>query len=238
MNTISRRFIREHSLAAVSAPQSSTQFRSLTNCVWGYQMRGRGKQLMRIFNQFNDVEIAMISDVLEPRMNSAMDEPEQMGLEKLPQQVVFHERILERKDIDAVVMPPPSIGMEFRSSRRVRLETYLHQPLSHTIVEGKNGSGGSDGVIAVMVHGSVRESIIRMRKSNSEWSAGKNCAGGCWNYHNTGNRVGRARSGTTPGIPLGPLAGSCSEGSHNLPEFQANLVLPMGDDDQLGGASD
>ena len=142
MNTISRRqFIREHSRAAVSAPLIlSTQFRSpnerLRLGVIG--CGGRGKQLMRIFNQFNDVEIAMISDVLEPRMNSAMDELEQMGLEKLPQQVVFHERILERKDIDAVVIATTQHwhGIPFIQACQAGKHIYIEKPLSHTIVEG------------------------------------------------------------------------------------------------------
>ena len=65
----------------------------------------------------------------------------------------------------------------------------------------------------------------------------KNCAGGVLNYHNTGTGL-QAEDQEPPVYHWDRWLGPAPEVPYNPARISANGGLPMGDDDQLGGASD
>jgi hypothetical protein len=115
---------------------------------------GRAMQLMKIFKEFPDVEIAMVSDVLEPRMDAAIRLLAAEPNPHKPAPVMEHERILERKDIDAVVIATTEHwhGIPHIQACQAGKHIFVEKPLSHTIVEGRAmlQAAKKPGVIAMM----------------------------------------------------------------------------------------
>ena len=65
---------------------------------------GRGRQLVQVMREYKDVEFPILSDVIEPRMEQAAKLLREGPYPHEPERVLDHERILERQDIDAVVI--------------------------------------------------------------------------------------------------------------------------------------
>ena len=65
---------------------------------------GRGRELLEVLRELPDVEVPLISDVIEPRMAQAATMLATGPRARKPTQVVEHERILDRRDIDAVII--------------------------------------------------------------------------------------------------------------------------------------
>ena len=65
---------------------------------------GRGRELLAVFGQFADVDVPAISDVFEPRMEQAAKLLAEWPTPQKPDRVVEHERILDRRDVDAVLI--------------------------------------------------------------------------------------------------------------------------------------
>jgi len=164
---------------------------------------GRARQLMKIFKEFPDVEIAMVSDVLEPRMDAAIRLLAAEPNPHKPEAVVEHERILERKDIDAVVIATTEHwhGIPHIHACQAGKHIFVEKPLSHTIVEGRAmvQAAKKSGVIAMM--GTQQRGGEHYKKAVEiiqSGRLGKIALVECWNYHNTGNRVGRAPDSAPP----------------------------------------
>lgn len=164
---------------------------------------GRGRQLMKIFMQFPDVEIVSISDVIEPYMDISMKDLISGTIEHRPDREVVHERILERSDIDAVVIATTQHwhGIPHIQACQAGKHVFTEKPLSHSIVEGRKmvTAAQKAGVVALM--GTQQRAGTHYHKAVEliqSGRLGKIALVECWNYQNTGNRIGRAEDSDPP----------------------------------------
>jgi predicted dehydrogenase len=113
----------------------------------------RGTQLLRAFLKQDDVEVTALCDVYEPYLTrdySQVDEKlrESLGgriprmTEKLTANVARYKdfrRLLDRKDIDAVVIATPDHWHAVQTIMACQAEkdVYVEKPLSITVVEGR-----------------------------------------------------------------------------------------------------
>lgn len=162
---------------------------------------GRGRELITVLQQFADVEIPVVSDVIEPRMEQAAKLL--TARNRKVERVVEHERILERKDIDAVVIATTQHwhGRPFIQAAQAGKAIFVEKPLSHTVVEGRAmvEAARKHGVLAMMgIQQRGCDHYQRARDLIRSGRLGKVALVECWNYHNTGARVGRAADGKPP----------------------------------------
>ena len=98
---------------------------------------GRGRQLLQVMREFSDVEFPAISDVIEPRMAQAARLLTDGPLASSPEMVVDYQRILDRPDIDAVLIATTQHwhGLPFIHAAQAGKHIYVEKPLSHTVAE-------------------------------------------------------------------------------------------------------
>ena len=98
---------------------------------------GRGQQLIQIFQQCPNMDIAAISDVIEPRLDQAMALFKDSVVK--PERSVEYERLLERRDVDAVVIATTQHwhGLPHIHAAQAGKSIYIEKPLAHTVVEGR-----------------------------------------------------------------------------------------------------
>ena len=95
---------------------------------------GMGTGLLNIFKKFPEVEVAALCDVHEPHLNRARD---QAG--GSPAALSDFRRVLDRKDIDAVVIATPDHwhGITTIMACQAGKDVYCEKPLAHRIQEGR-----------------------------------------------------------------------------------------------------
>jgi predicted dehydrogenase len=157
---------------------------------------GRGRSLMRIFSHFADVEIAAVCDVIEPRMEEALKLLAQAGAPRSPERALDYRSILDRTDIDAVVIATTQHwhGLPFIHACQAGKHIYVEKPLSHTVAEGRAmvRAAAKAGVIALM--GTQQRAGAHYRKAVEIVRSGRLGKIGlveCWNYSDRGPRAGR-----------------------------------------------
>src|ERR1017187_1324899 len=95
---------------------------------------GMGTGLVNTFKKFPEVSIAAVCDVYEPHLNHARD---QAG----GSPAVFRDfrRVLDRKDIDAVVIATPDHwhGITTIMACQAGKDVYCEKPLAHRVQEGR-----------------------------------------------------------------------------------------------------
>jgi predicted dehydrogenase len=95
---------------------------------------GMGTGLVNIFKKFPEVEIAALCDVHEPHLNRARNQAGESA-------AVFSDfrRVLDRKDIDAVVIATPDHwhGITTIMACQAGKDVYCEKPLAHRIQEGR-----------------------------------------------------------------------------------------------------
>jgi len=93
-----------------------------------------GSGLLNIFKSFPDVRVAAVCDVYEPHARHA-----QSAAEGKPE--VYHDfrKLLDRKDIDAVVIATPDHWHAIPTilACQAGKDVYCEKPLTHRIVEGR-----------------------------------------------------------------------------------------------------
>lgn len=200
-NTLSRRrFLQTAGAAALMAgPLLMTQGRAAAServRIAYIGCGGRARQMMPMFGSFPDVEVAAISDVLEPRMGQSMDVLGKCAYPQKPEPVAQYERILERKDVDAVVIATTQHwhGLPHILACQAGKHIFVEKPLSHTVAEGREMVKATRkyGITALM--GTQQRAGPHYQKAVQLVQSGRLGKIGlveCWNYHNTGNRVGR-----------------------------------------------
>ncbi len=149
----------------------------------------RGSQLLGLFMNQPDVRIAAFSDIYEPYMlrdrtkvdprwlKSLGGQIPRMG-ETFPEKVAYYpefRRLLENKDIDAVVIATPDHWHAIQMINAVEAgkDVYVEKPLSITIREGRamvNAQNASNRVVAV---GLNRRGAAVFQKLAKEVPAGK-----------------------------------------------------------------
>jgi len=109
----------------------------------------RGRQLMPVFRKFHDVEIPVICDV----NGQSLDDAYQL-LGGKPDRERDYRKILDRKDIDAVVIATTEHwhGLPFIHACQAGKHIFVEKPLSHTVVEGRAmvQAAKKAGIIAMM----------------------------------------------------------------------------------------
>ncbi len=164
---------------------------------------GRGRELLNVFRQFPDVDVSAISDVFEPRMEQAAKILTEGSRPQKPDLVLEHERLLDRKDVDAVLIATTQHwhGIPFIQAAQAGKHSYVEKPFSHTVVEGRAmvDSARRSGVTAMMgvqqrgySHYLKALDILRSER------LGKIALVECWNYEKLGRRVGKPPDADPP----------------------------------------
>lgn len=183
--------------ASARAPASERVRLGLIGC------GGRGRQLLDVFTQWPDVEVLVVSDVIESRMAEASELLTQDGNRTAPDREVEHERILQRNDVDAVVIATTQHwhGRPFIQAAQAGKAIYVEKPQSHSVAEGRAmvEAAKKTGVLALTgtqqrgyAHYLGALDIVRSGR------LGKIGLVECWNVHNTGNRTGNAADSDPP----------------------------------------
>ncbi len=164
---------------------------------------GRARQLMPIFKSFTDVDVVAVSDVIESRMDQAVEIFAKEPNRQKPERVLDYRGILERKDVDAVVIATTQHwhGLPHIQACQAGKHIFVEKPLSHTVVEGRAmvEATRKAGVITMMGTqqraGPHYQKAIELVRGGR---LGKVALVECWNYHNTGQRVGRVADSEPP----------------------------------------
>ena len=164
---------------------------------------GRARQLLDVFTQFPEVDVPVVSDVIEPRMDQAAKMLADRPRPQSPQRVVEHERILDRKDVDAVVIATTQHwhGIPCIQAAQAGIPIFVEKPLSHTVVEGRAmvdavKKAGVPAMMCIQQRGCEHyQKAVEIVRSGR---LGKIALVECWNYHNTGRRVGHAADADPP----------------------------------------
>jgi len=149
----------------------------------------RGSQLLRGFLTQSDVEVAALCDVYEPyivRDHSEVDKKllDSLGstvpqmTEKLGANVARYKdfrRLLERKDIDAVVIATPDHWHSIQAIMACQAgkDVYVEKPLSITIVEGRKMAEAAKQYNRVVQVGLHRRSSLTYQQLARDVQAGK-----------------------------------------------------------------
>lgn len=164
--------------------------------------------MMRVFKRFPDVDIPMISDVIEPRMSQALEELSKEPNPQKPEAVVEYKRILDRKDIDAVVIATTEFwhGLPHIHACQAGKHVYVEKPLSHTVAEGRAmvEAAKKYGIIAMM--GTQQRAGENFKKAVEIVRSGRlgNIAlVECWNnaFHPGGQSDGAPKRAPGPSDP-------------------------------------
>lgn len=128
-----RRFLQAASLAPIAANARILGANDRVR-IGAIGTGGRCRYLLSLVNKLPNTEIVALCDVYKPRLQQAKEEcgPEARGY------LDYHE-LLERKDIDAVVIGSPDhwhVQMTVDSVRAGK-DVYVEKPVTHTIEEGK-----------------------------------------------------------------------------------------------------
>jgi predicted dehydrogenase len=164
---------------------------------------GRTRQMIPMFKSHPATEVVAVSDVNEPRMDEALNLLAQEPKPQRPVKLAEYERILERKDVDAVILATTQHwhGLPFIQACQAGKHVFVEKPLSHTVVEGRAMVRAAQkfGVIALMGTqqraGPHYQKAVELIRSGR---LGRVALVTCWNYHNTGSRVGRPPDGPPP----------------------------------------
>jgi predicted dehydrogenase len=164
---------------------------------------GRGRELLSIMQQFPDVEIAVVSDFFEPRMDQAAKILSEGPRPQKVDREVGYERILERKDVDAVLIATTQHwhGLPFIQAVQAGKHVYVEKPLSHTVAEGRAMVEAAKRADVITMMGTQQRGYPHYQKAVQilhSGRLGKIALVECWNYHNTGRRVGRAADSDPP----------------------------------------
>lgn len=94
----------------------------------------RGGQLLDAFLVHKDMEVAVLCDVFEPYLERAQSKLPA----KVPQEIDFR-KVLERTDVDAVVIATPDHWHAIQTiwACKAGKDVYVEKPLSITVVEGR-----------------------------------------------------------------------------------------------------
>jgi predicted dehydrogenase len=153
----------------------------------------RGQALMRAFTLCPEVEITAISDVNEPVMDQALAVLDKLPGRFRPAKFVEYESILQRKDVDAVLIATPEQwhGLPFILACQAGKHIYCEKPVSHNVVEGRRmvQAARKSGVIAQV--GTQQRASPHFRRAMEIVQSGRLgqiSKVHCWNTQQPGTR--------------------------------------------------
>ena len=195
-----RGFMQAASVGAFAARRKDPGERIRLGFIW---CGGRGRSLMIIVSRFDDVDIPMVCDVIEPRMEEARKQLEKAPFPQKPEAVVDYRRILDRKDIDAVFIATTQQwhALPFIHACQAGKHIYVEKPLAHTVVEGRVlvSAAKKYGVSALM--GTQQRAGAHYRKAVEIVRSGRLGKIGlveCWNYADRCERAGKSPDAEPP----------------------------------------
>ena len=117
---------------------------------------GRGRLLMGLFRQCADAEIAAVCDVYEPRRAQAREKDAPQARE-----YGDYRRVLERNDIDAVVIATPNHWHTRMAIDAIAAgkDIYLEKPVTHTLDEAPRLRAAVEGSRQVVQTGTQNRSM-------------------------------------------------------------------------------
>jgi predicted dehydrogenase len=97
-----------------------------------------GREDLRHFLQMNEVAVAGVCDVDETHLDAAVADVTKTG-RPAPQRFKDFRRLLERKDIDAVIIGTPDHwhAIPFIAACEAGKDIYCEKPISHSLIEAK-----------------------------------------------------------------------------------------------------
>ena len=127
MSATRREFVAAGTLASTLMGANDSIRLGLIGC------GGRGRSLLRIFQKDPSCRIVAICDVDQSRLRETAD-----SLASAPEVYADYRRVLDRKDIDAVVVATPDHWHVIPALQAIRAgrDVYLEKPLGHTVEEG------------------------------------------------------------------------------------------------------
>ncbi len=117
---------------------------------------GRGQLLMGLFKQCADCEMTAVCDVYEPRRAQAREKDAPQARE-----YGDYRQILERKDIDAVVIATPNHWHTRMATEAIAAgkDIYLEKPVTHTLEEGPRLLSAVEGSKQIVQTGTQNRSM-------------------------------------------------------------------------------
>jgi predicted dehydrogenase len=232
-----RRFLKTAALAAAAAPlagRAALGAASERVRLGFIGCGGRARQMMPMFLSAEGVEIAAVSDVIEPRMDQAIELLGKGATPRKPERVLDYRRILDRKDVDAVVIATTQHwhGLPHILACRAGKAVFVEKPLSHTVREGRAmvAAAAKHGVLAVM--GTQQRAGPHYRKAVEivrSGKLGKVALVECWNYSNTKGRTGkRPDSDPPPGYHWDEWLGPAPKVSFNWGRLDSSWWFDYG----------
>ena len=201
-----RQFLKAAAAAAVTAPFISRAGAAspADRVRLGFiSCGGRAKQMLPMFLSAPNMDIVAICDVNEPRMGEAMKIIQGLQPQQKPDLVVDYKTILDRKDVDGVVIATTQHwhGLPHIHAAQAGKPIYVEKPLSHTVAEGRAMVQATKkyNVLAMMgtqqrIGPSYKQAVDIVRSGR----LGKISLVECWNYSNTGQRAGRYEDSDAP----------------------------------------
>jgi len=160
---------------------------------------GQGRGLMGVFSQFPDVEIAAVCDVYEPHLKQALQKTASRA-----DAYRDYRRLLDRKDIDAVVIATPDHWHALTTIHACQAgkDVYVEKPLTLAIAEGRamvRAARRYDRVVQVGLQQRGGEHFQKAVEIVSSGQLGKITFVETWNFGNeTPNGIGNPPDGDPP----------------------------------------
>jgi len=163
----------------------------------------RASGLMQMVARYPDVDIAVISDVIEPRMAQAQQRLSRGPRPQKPETVLDYRRILERKDIDAVFIATTQHwhGIPFIHACQAGKPIYIEKPLSHNVAEARAMVQAAKKHRVMVLMGTQQRAGAHYKKAVEIVRSGRLGKIGLvesWNYADRGERVGRPPDSDPP----------------------------------------
>lgn len=163
----------------------------------------RGRRLIEVFARYPDVDIPVLADVIEPRMAQAAEILTTVFSRPQPDQLIDYREILDRADIDAVVIATPDHwhARPFLHACQAGKHVFVEKPLSLTVAEGRAmvNAARKSGIIALA--GTQQRAGAHYRKAVEMIQAGRLGKIGLvetWNYSDRGARAGQSPDAEPP----------------------------------------
>jgi len=264
-----RRFLRNSALTAagvtlgfnpVGAPVAKPAFGANEKIRVGFIGVGnRGTQLLRGFLTQDDVEVAALCDVYEPylaRDYSKVDKKlaDSLGgrvpkmTEKLGSSVARYKdfrRLIERKDIDAVVIATPDHWHAIQTIMACQAgkDVYVEKPLSITVVEGRKmveAAKRYNRVVQVGLHRRSSQTYRQLARDVQAGKIGKVTVARAYrvsNMYPAGIGISRHSAAEGPGLGYvaGPSLRTPLQGQHPVVQIPMVAILFIASS-QLGRA--
>ena len=157
---------------------------------------GRGRSLISIMSRYPDVEVPVVSDAIEPRMEEARKILSKARVPTKVEAELDYRRILDRKDIDMVVIATTQHwhGIPFLHACQAGKSIYVEKPLSHTVTEGRAMVNAAKKYQVLTQMGTQQRAGAHYQKAIEIVRSGRLGKIGLvevWNYADRGERVGR-----------------------------------------------